>query len=120
MVAIGDTVTAERLDALTGRRKATVLEVNPDLSVIVDVPAWFTGIDGIRIRHGYYHPVGGTSTLPDSQELLGLLECFVDEDDCDFDHHGGCQTHGYLSLEPGEICPNEQARRLIKSAEEQS
>ena len=24
-----------------------------------------------------------------------LLENFVDDEDCEFDHHGGCQSHGY-------------------------
>lgn len=34
-----------------------------------------------------------------------LLESLVDDEECRFDHHGGCQAHGYLSLEPGELCP---------------
>lgn len=46
-------------------------------------------------------------------EMRDLLECLIDEDDCHFDSHGGCQTHMFLSLEPGEICPNEQAKRLL-------
>ena len=37
---------------------------------------------------------------------------------CWFDHHGGCQAHGYLSLEPGEHCPEGAAllahRRLAE------
>jgi hypothetical protein len=37
----------------------------------------------------------------------------VDEDDCWFDHHGGCQAHGYLSLEPGELCPHAEAKQLL-------
>lgn len=61
-----------------------------------------------------------TSEPPTVEGLLELLECFVDDDGCDFDHHGGCQTHGFLSLEPGEMCPNEQARRLIEAAKEPS
>ena len=49
-----------------------------------------------------------TITIP-----LNLLESLVNDDPCDFDHHGGCQAHGYLSLEPGEICPQAEAKRLL-------
>lgn len=42
-----------------------------------------------------------------------LLECLVDENDCWFDHHGGCQEHGYLTLQPGDICPQQQAKNKI-------
>lgn len=42
-----------------------------------------------------------------------LLESLVDEDDCWFDHHGGCQAHGYLSLEPGELCPQHELKQLL-------
>lgn len=42
-----------------------------------------------------------------------LLESLVDGDDCWFDHHGGCQAHGYLSLEPGEVCPQHQLKALL-------
>ena len=45
--------------------------------------------------------------------LRPLIESFIDPDQCLFDHHGGCQAHGYLSLEPGELCPNEEAKRWI-------
>lgn len=46
-------------------------------------------------------------------EMRDLLECLIDDDECYFDHHGGCQAHMFLSLEPGEICPNERAKRLL-------
>lgn len=42
-----------------------------------------------------------------------LLRDLVDADDCWFDHHGGCQAHGYLSLEPGERCPQAEAKELL-------
>lgn len=42
-----------------------------------------------------------------------LLKDLVDDGDCWFDHHGGCQEHAFLSLEPGEVCPNEEAKRLL-------
>jgi hypothetical protein len=48
---------------------------------------------------------------------LDLLECFVD-DECWFDHHGGCQAHGYLALKPGELCPQVELKQLIKAHKE--
>lgn len=44
----------------------------------------------------------------------GIIRDLVDDDACWFDHHGGCQAHGYLSLQPGEICPVEDGRRWLK------
>jgi hypothetical protein len=42
-----------------------------------------------------------------------LLESMHDPDPCWFDHHGGCQAHGYISLEPGEVCPQAQVGALL-------
>ena len=50
--------------------------------------------------------------------LLKLLEELVDPDDCWFDHHGGCQAHGFISLEPGETCPHQDAKELIRADQE--
>lgn len=49
--------------------------------------------------------------------FLALLRDLVDEDDCWFDHGGGCQAHGYISLKPGELCPNAEAKQLLEEAE---
>lgn len=49
----------------------------------------------------------------DNEKLLDLLESLVDPDDCWFDHNGGCQAHGYISLQPGQICPVREAKDLI-------
>lgn len=43
-------------------------------------------------------------------EVTKLVADLTDPDDCQFDHHGGCQAHGYLSLEPGEMCPQLEAK----------
>lgn len=50
------------------------------------------------------------TTVHAPRELLAAL---ADPDDCYFDHHGGCQAHGYLSLEPGELCPQAELKALI-------
>lgn len=47
------------------------------------------------------------------EEYIELLEDLADPDECSFDHHGGCQAHGYLGLKPGEMCPQEMVRHLI-------
>lgn len=49
-----------------------------------------------------------------------LLEDLVDQDECWFDHHGGCQAHGYLSLEPGERCPHAEAKELLAALPERT
>ena len=41
-----------------------------------------------------------------------LLESLLDSDPCWFDHHGGCRAHGF-SLDQGELCPVEEAKRLL-------
>lgn len=51
------------------------------------------------------------------EELVDLLRDMVDPGECWFDHHGGCQEHGYLSLRPGEICPHEEAKQVIKETD---
>lgn len=42
-----------------------------------------------------------------------LLEELLDGGACEYDHHGGCQAHGHLSLKKGERCPQEVARELL-------
>lgn len=47
-----------------------------------------------------------------------LLRSLVDGDPCRFDHHGGCQAHGHLSLEPGEKCPHAEAKEILAARDE--
>lgn len=55
--------------------------------------------------------------MSDEREMIetprDLLESFVNYDECWFDHAGGCQAHGYISLEPGEICPQKELKTLL-------
>lgn len=53
------------------------------------------------------------ATDGDYQVALRLIRDLIDPDGCWFDHHGGCQAHGYLSLEPGEKCPQQEAKELL-------
>jgi len=52
------------------------------------------------------------------EEFRQLLDDLVDPDDCWFDHHGGCQAHGYLDLQPGQICPQQEAKAVLAALEE--
>lgn len=47
------------------------------------------------------------------KSITTLLSELTDPDDCWFDHHGGCQAHGFISLNPGETCPHADAKALI-------
>lgn len=49
------------------------------------------------------------------ERLHRLIRDLADEDHCWYDHHGGCQAHGYLSLEPGEKCPQQEAKELLEA-----
>lgn len=46
-------------------------------------------------------------------KLKELLSELVDPDDCWFDHHGGCQAHGFLSLN-GQTCPHAEAKAILQ------
>jgi hypothetical protein len=43
-------------------------------------------------------------------QATALIRDLTDPEECSFDHHGGCQAHGYLNLEPGESCPQADAK----------
>ena len=60
-------------------------------------------------------PVSDRTRLIVSRELL---ESLVEDSDCRFDHHGGCQEHGYLSLGWGEKCPQFELRELLADDQE--
>lgn len=46
-----------------------------------------------------------------------IIRDLIDPDGCSFDHHGGCQAHGYLSLQPGETCPQHDAKAWLEALE---
>ncbi len=45
------------------------------------------------------------------EQLLGLIEDFVDRDDCRFDHHGYCQAHAWFETDPA--CPHARAKSIL-------
>lgn len=50
-------------------------------------------------------------------QVTDLVRDLIDPDDCSFDHHGGCQAHGYLELQPGELCPQLEAKAWLHNRE---
>lgn len=49
------------------------------------------------------------------EQVAALLPCLVDDGECWFDHHGGCQEHAYLSLKPGEKCPQAELKEIVSA-----
>lgn len=54
------------------------------------------------------------------KRITTLLSELTDPDDCWFDHHGGCQAHGFLSLKPGETCPHADAKAIAAAHKTES
>lgn len=50
-------------------------------------------------------------------ELLELLGCFVDDEECQLDHHGYCQTHSWMETSE---CPNKKANKLLTLSNKES
>ena len=48
-------------------------------------------------------------------EMLKLIEFYVDNERCDYDHHGNCQSHGSTS---DGFCPNNVAKEIIEKSKE--
>ncbi len=46
-----------------------------------------------------------------ARRVAAIIPDLLDEEPCHFDHHGGCQAHGYLDLK-GERCPMAQGKGL--------
>ena len=63
----------------------------------------------------WFARIGGI--LRAEPELYRLLDDLADTEDCWFDHDADCQAHGYLSLEPGEVCPVQIAKDLLGAAD---
>lgn len=83
------------------------MKATGDLAVdmVAYASRWATQRDAARAERD--------SAVREAAALRALLRDMVDPDDCWFDHHGGCQAHGYLSLEPGELCPQAEAKALL-------
>lgn len=61
----------------------------------------------------YVRALNGGIT-PELAYALHLLESLTDREPCQWDHNHSCQAHLYFYLEPGERCPMELAKELVK------
>lgn len=52
------------------------------------------------------------------RESLDILKDMVDSDECQYDHHGNCQTHGWSNSNSDGIiissCPHKRAKKLLE------
>ena len=60
-----------------------------------------------------YRAVKSTRHDPQRQRLVDALKAFVDDEECSFDHHGYCQTHGVT-----KPCINAEARAVLNEVAE--
>lgn len=85
-----------------------------------------------KIDKGYAKGIGGSNVTATIRKLIAdaadvleaspitpgrdieqLIRDLIDPDDCWFDHNGGCQAHGYLELQAGEMCPHAKAKAWL-------
>jgi hypothetical protein len=50
------------------------------------------------------------------KEAIEIIKDFIDEEPCNYDHHGYCQSHNWLS---DSECPHKRAKSFIAKEEEQ-
>jgi len=78
--------------------------------------------EGYRDQHDAERGLGDLYATVDAvrgiDRMRFLLAELVEDSECRFDHHGGCQEHGFLSLEQGEKCPNHEALELLRETGE--
>lgn len=88
------------------------------------IPEEAASLGAIRKRVEAYaaHGTPGLRAPQDRARLLAIIDAatpiiryMIDPDPCEFDHHGGCQAHGYISLQPGETCPQHDAKEWVKA-----
>jgi len=51
--------------------------------------------------------------LEEREYFLDLIRSFLDRDGCEYDHNRSCQMHAYYYLDPGTVCPQEEAKFLL-------
>jgi hypothetical protein len=46
-------------------------------------------------------------------DLLDVIRDLTDPDECDYDHHGYCQAHGWFETDP--TCPHARAKQVLSA-----
>ena len=89
---------------------AMVQAAEPALRKSLELQAGYRAATVATLRAGLDAMTAPAAGIPD--QVLDLIRDLTDEDDCSFDHHRGCQAHGYLHLE-GRKCPHQEAKELL-------
>jgi hypothetical protein len=51
----------------------------------------------------------------DITEMISIMKDLVDPDECDIDHHGNCQSHGWTVGEgDNKECPQKRVKEFLK------
>lgn len=72
----------------------------------------------VQMRRLHHARQRAESAEAERDKLRALVRGLASPDDCWHDHHGGCQAHGYLSLEPGERCPQAEAKEILAALDQ--
>lgn len=95
-----------------------------DWALMYPIPAWGLAqgelaerlaANWARVASGMVMEAIAAVPAPRDPKMLRLLGRFAELTRCTFDNGGGCQAHGYLSLEPGEQCPHAEAKALLEA-----
>ena len=70
-------------------------------------------MDASRAREAKFSAISQRILWNDFERSLIILQEQIDHEPCWYDHNGGCQAHGYISLEPGQICGTLEAQQLL-------
>jgi len=81
----------------------------PDAAVEAAVAAWAKWPEGISPQEQMVTILEAAAPHL-MAEATRLIRDLTDSEDCNFDHHGGCQAHGYLDLKIGDMCPQHEAK----------
>jgi hypothetical protein len=79
-----------------------------DLGALIDSIA--KGVPGETVRAIASELRSARTALTEAAELIGIS---VSDELCSFDHNGSCQMHNFYDIKPGELCPNERAKRWL-------
>ncbi|ASX98968.1 hypothetical protein SEA_ROSIEPOSIE_73 [Arthrobacter phage RosiePosie] len=81
-----------------------------------DLTEYAFGIAAGLIRRGYHKTPDDLVKVADIRPIIRDL---LDPDPCERDHNGGCQAHLYLSLKPGDTCPQQTAKNWLELHKEE-
>ncbi|MGN7977414.1 hypothetical protein ACTJJ4_07550 [Microbacterium sp. 22195] len=115
------TITLPRPHVPTGPQGVPEDHADADYlrAVVMKIDSGFTRVGGSGVTAMIRNLIADAAEVLEAppstpgRDIQQLVRDLIDRDDCEFDHHGGCQAHGYLSLQPGEMCPHAEAKAWL-------